>query len=700
MLTVSLLFPTGTDPRSPYLALPSLAAALRQADIRVNLHDLDIGGLEYLMERQFLEAAGRAFRSTYPAGSIHERRLAILSEELPEIGQQHLATMRDPNAFFDSNKWGAARVGIMDALDICSAARDTRLQYGVDPISYSIDGCDPQSLTALVSATRDDRYNLFAEYWERDLYPALAQEAPLFTGITITNRQQILPGLLLARRLRERGYFVVIGGALITKFAMKLRRLPEFFKVFANAVVAYEGETASIALADALAHDGNLSNIPNLLYLSNGKVQANVTHVEDVASLPTPDFSGLPLDKYLSPMPVLPVLLGKGCYFNKCKFCDIPYINHISKKAYRIRSAETIVHDLQQLNVQFGCHHFEFTDEALPPRTLEHLADEMDRQGENRFHFVGYARLEPAFSARVCRKLAKVGFRKLFFGLESGCQATLDHMDKGIRSTDVPVVLRNCRNAGIHFHIFSILGFPEETVEQATETVRFFEVHKDLLNAPGISFDVHPFGLELRTEYAEKAQSFGVLISPDALTKDFIVGVGDNWTNTRGMAPAETAEAVARADARLRVLYRDFHRGPQALWPGFEEYAVLYSDHYAHRQFPFRSSLPDDATFSEYSVRWHPGAVLADGEDGNVQAVSRFGSVILNGHMVDGLDQMSGHSLRTVLESALEMGPPKTREAIRNNFRALLEKLLSEGILQLVPLPTAVAGLRNLGAQA
>ena len=44
---VALLFPTGTDPRSPYLALPSLAAALRDAGIRVKLHDLDIGGIHF-----------------------------------------------------------------------------------------------------------------------------------------------------------------------------------------------------------------------------------------------------------------------------------------------------------------------------------------------------------------------------------------------------------------------------------------------------------------------------------------------------------------------------------------------------------------------------------------------------------------------------------------------------------------------------
>jgi hypothetical protein len=700
-LNVALLFPTGTDPRSPYLALPSLAATLRRAGIGTTLHDLDIGGVDYLLEPQNLEAAGKAFRQEFSeTENLRDRRLAILSEQLPELCQQHLATLRDPNAFFDSNEWGTARAGLLDALDVSSVARDKKLRYSIDPIDYAVEGVDPQSVRSLIEGTQDDRYNLFSEYWERDLYPALEREAPVYVGVTITNRQQILPGLLLARRLRERGHFVVIGGALITKFAKKLPGIPAFFETFADAVVAYEGETAAVALAGVLANGGDLAKVPNLLYMSGGEVRTNVTHLEDVASLPTPDFTGLPLDRYLSPEPVLPVLLGKGCYFNRCKFCDIPYINHISKKAYRLRSVETVVNDLREINRKFGSRHFEFTDEALPPRILEHLADELASQGENRFHFVGYARLEQGFTRSVCHKLAAVGFRKFFFGLESGCQATLDHMDKDIQASEVPALLRNCRDAGIYFHIFSILGFPEETRQQAMETVQFFEDHKDLLNVPGVTFDVHPFGLELRTEYGERATSFGVLISPDALRKDFIVGVGDNWTNKRGMDPAQAAEEVNRANARLRALYTEYHGGPQAVWPGFEEYAVLYSDYYSQRPFRFRSSLPQDSNLTEYTVRWHPGVVFADaGEDG-AYAVSRFGAATINEQMLAGIDEMAGRPLQTVLNAALDAGPPATHKSVRTNFRALLEGFMAEGILQLVPMEMPATGVAGEGARA
>ena len=182
---------------------------------------------------------------------------------------------------------------------------------------------------------------------------------------------------------------------------------PEFFQLFADGLVAYEGESALIELVAALKAGRDLSRVPNLLYLEGGQVVMNQTHVEDVERLPCPDFDGLPLADYLTPAPVLPLYVGKGCYFNRCKFCDIPYINHISPKAYRLRSAETIVDNLHQLRHRFGCSHFEFIDEALPPRTLEHLADALENSGQTDFNFVGYARLEPAFTAQLCHQLAE-----------------------------------------------------------------------------------------------------------------------------------------------------------------------------------------------------------------------------------------------------------------------------------------------------
>ena len=55
-----------------------------------------------------------------------------------------------------------------------------------------------------------------------------------------------------------------------------------------------------------------------------------------------------------------------------------------------------------------------------------------------------------------------MGFRKLFFGLESGSQGWSTTWTRALRRGAAPV-LAHCAAAGIAFHLFSIVGFPEET---------------------------------------------------------------------------------------------------------------------------------------------------------------------------------------------------------------------------------------------
>ncbi len=687
MVHVALLFPTGSDPRSPYLALPCLAAHLRRHGISVSMHDLDIGGIRALLDPEYLAVACQSLqiRNDLDLDDATTSRLLGRCEALPETASDALSVFRDPARFFEPPELSFATDTILDCLDIHSAALSDRLHYSINPVCYDIDGISCQSLGDLIDATKDDRYNLFARYWEESIFPKLAREDPLLTGITITNRQQIIPGLTLARRLRERGHFVVLGGALFTKFTAALSRLPEFFKVFADGIIVYEGETALVELVGALEGGArDFSQVPNLLYLNGSEVQMTTTHVENVASLPCPDFSGLPLTQYMTPIPVLPTYIGKGCYFNRCKFCDIPYINQIAQKPYRLRSPERVVADLETLNRRFDCRHFEFTDEALPPRTLEQLADLLLRAPEWELNFVGYARLEPAFTARLCQKLATAGIRKLFFGLESGAQETLDHMDKGIRLDEVPQILRNCADAGIHFHLFSIIGFPEETERLAQETFAFFQKHTDVIDSPGNSFDVHPFGLELRTPYAEHAEQFGIVIEPSMMQKDFVIGAGHSWINSKGMNHESVQRLVTQFNSELKKIYRRYHAGPNHLWPGFEEFSVLYADHYRNRPFPYRTCITENGV-ERFTLRWNPAVCVEHTDADTCFARSRYadaGMTTQSYALIDGALKLSLGELVDVLcgDNGL-----KNAAAIRVAIIDTLNHWISTGILQLIP---------------
>lgn len=685
-MKVTLIFPPATDPRSPYLALPCLAAVLRREGVDTELLDLNIDGMLALLEPHKLEYVGEQLRERYEFASSKDRndlkRLLGLSYLLPERINDALATFHDTEKFYNPNQFNTARETIFNCLDLVSSASLKQVHYNISPICYDVEGIDIQSMADLVKVTEDGAANLFADFWEREVFPQLNARSPDLIGITITNRQQVIPGLTLARQLRKQGFFVILGGAVYTKFSMKLLKLPAFFKYFADGIVVCEGEATLLELIYQLEGNRNFSKIPNFLYLRRGEVYSTRIHVENLNDLPTPDFTGLPLQRYLTPEPVLPIMFGKGCYYNRCKFCDIPYTNRFSKRSYRIRSPERVVNDLLELHRRFGCRHFVFTDETLAPRLLEKLADALEPYYEKGFCFTGYARLEPAFTSELCQKLARMGMRKLFFGLESGAQKTLDHMDKGIRISDVPVVLKNCRSAGINFHIFSIIGFPAESEDSARKTYQFFEENADIIDHPGNSFDIHPFGLELRTRYFEEAEKMGIQIDPETLTKEFIIGVGDHWTNTGDLTHELTETLLNEFQFCLQHIYRRYHLIDQQFWPAFEEFAVLYSDWYSKHEFPYRTSFSEDMNERCYRLRWNPASFVERIDENMLRVKSRYGQVDLD---KKAYEILGSRKFRLIAEMLAEFGARNPSDQMKFLILQKIESLIAKDLLQIEP---------------
>ncbi|ELB86676.1 radical SAM domain-containing protein, partial [Rhodococcus wratislaviensis IFP 2016] len=377
------------------------------------------------------------------------------------------SSLRTSSDFLDPDRHNLARRTLAAGLSLVSAA-NRRVEYTIRGADYRVAGVDREKLGDLIEVTSSPRYNLFEDLYA-DVITDLLADRPDLVGISILNRQQIIPGLTLARRCREAGLVVVLGGTVYAKFHDQLTERVLFFDTFCDGLVPYEGETAMRALAETIENGRNPTQwgaIPNLLSVNaNGDVVSGPTYAEDIRRLPTPDFDGLPLDAYLNPVRVLPILTGKGCYFNRCKFCDIPYINRITKP-YRVREPQQIATDIATLHRRYGARHFEITDETLSPKLLTRVADALDDHPDIHPRFVGYARFEPGFTQEACQRIYEMGVRKLFFGLESGNQEMLNNMNKGIHVDVAHRVLRNCAEAGIGVHVFSIVGFPEESEVQ------------------------------------------------------------------------------------------------------------------------------------------------------------------------------------------------------------------------------------------
>lgn len=197
-----------------------------------------------------------------------------------------------------------------------------------------------------------------------------------------------------------------------------------------------------------------------------------------------PDFSDLPLDKYLSltemtnPMHRLwsqgrwnKMVMAQGCYWHRCAFCDtsLPYIGD-----YRAPQASVVVDCMERVMGQAERTGFHFVDEALPPKLLGDVAEEILRRGLT-LSFWGNIRFEKAYTADLCDLLAEAGMVAVSGGLEVASDRLLKLMDKGVTIGQTVEACRHLRDAGIMVHTYLMYGFPTETLQEtvdALETVR------------------------------------------------------------------------------------------------------------------------------------------------------------------------------------------------------------------------------------
>ena len=197
-----------------------------------------------------------------------------------------------------------------------------------------------------------------------------------------------------------------------------------------------------------------------------------------------PDFSDLPLDKYLSlteitnPMHRLwsqgrwnKMVMAHGCYWHRCAFCDtsLDYIGN-----YHAPKATTVVDHMERIMEQTRRTGFHFVDEALPPKLLKEVAEEILRRGLA-VSFWGNIRFEKAYTAELCDLLAEAGMVAVSGGLEVASDRLLKLIDKGVTIHQTVEACRHLRNAGIMVHTYLMYGFPTETLQEsvdALETVR------------------------------------------------------------------------------------------------------------------------------------------------------------------------------------------------------------------------------------
>ena len=312
----------------PHLALPSLAAYLRPRGIEVIQRDLNLEIKDKILTRGYLRRVVSDLRRMRgkPSSSVASLPEGLLKwaldngPDLAERVENAKAVMRGAR-FFEGLAGQNALETIVDSLQLASAPfYPTSLE-----MSSLIHAPHEYESVALLTAVRDPRLNPFLDLFRHGIMRDLERERPELVGISIPTSAQMLAGMTLAYLIKESGLncHVTLGGPHITVLREQLPKVPELFDLFDSAIL-FDGEVPLLRLAEALSGDGKLGEVPSLVYKSGREVCA--TERGDplpMDELPTPDFRGLPLDRYLAPGLVLPMATSRGCYHHRCAFCNV-----------------------------------------------------------------------------------------------------------------------------------------------------------------------------------------------------------------------------------------------------------------------------------------------------------------------------------------------------------------------------------------
>ncbi len=535
-MKVALFFPPQWAPTMPHLALPTLTAFLRAKGVAVRQRDLNIELYDTLLSRstieQSVDRAQRQFGSKlapdYDARRLPDPKLVqwVLSDgpALAERVEPAKAVMRGPG-FYDPQASLDAFLVLAQCLQIASLPfHPANIEFTSFRSAISED-----SSTSLLQAVQDSRINPFLEFYQTQVLPDIQRDAPDIVGISIPTLSQMLAGMTLGRLIKKVGLrcHVVIGGPHVTMLREQLAHAPQIFQCFDSAVIG-DGQLPLLRLVEAIDAKQSLSSVPNLVYRdAAGKIQAQtggaapaqekvVAECPDEEALDNlPDFDGLPLNLYFTPEPVLPLITSHGCYHGKCAFCNVGYG---WSNTYRQLRAEHVVEQMLALQEKYGARHIFFADEAITPRNLRHISQQLESRGDP-IHWCGCVRFDRPLSEDLLKQMERGGCRMLMFGLETASETMIDHMVKGTRREYMSRILRESAEAGIWNHTFFFFGFPGETIEHAQETVNFLYAHQQWIHSasPGT------FVLERYSPAHVNPKHFGIKKVKDLPEKDLAI---------------------------------------------------------------------------------------------------------------------------------------------------------------------------------
>ncbi|HEY3445615.1 MAG TPA: radical SAM protein [Myxococcales bacterium] len=441
---IAIVTPPVTKPSEPNLSGPAAARVLRSLGADAFALDSSIGWYAYTLRGERLDRMVAEVAARDPRAAVAYRRHVRSVTAVPP-------PLKQAKTYLSRKVYSSAVTHLDGVLELASKPYPG---VRVRVATVDVEGLRPEGRAALEILAR--RPGPFDAYFEDVLFPQLVERGVTHVGLSLAFQNQacgaVRLGFLLGQKLPQMKR--ILGGPLpacwsAAGFALR----GGAFDLFDQVVAGSDDDLAALAKSV-----GGVGRGPG-----DGPLAV--------------DLADLPWDDYLSPLPVVPVALARGCYWRRCTFC--PDYLHAKQRACAPESLESWLEEVAGRFPAGAMLHL--TDSALPPKHLQRLAKAIaERRLPLRWH--GFVRPERVFANEAfARALAEGGCDMLQIGIESGSPRLLALMGKGADVEVMRRMLRALHAAGIRSQAYLLFGLPTETDEDREQTLRFVEDESEAL---------------------------------------------------------------------------------------------------------------------------------------------------------------------------------------------------------------------------
>jgi radical SAM superfamily enzyme YgiQ (UPF0313 family) len=486
-----LVNPPVVKPCEAPAGIAKLAGAVQKHHIPCSVLDANLASLLNLLER----APARDDTWT----KVATRRLS-----------SNLKLLTSPEGYENFDRYKRAVMGVNRVLENAVRSKGVRLSLS----NYTDQKLSPLKSADLIRAWEIPEENVFYPYFSGWLLTLLENNGTKIVGVSLNYLSQALCAFAMAGFLKKQSsrLKVVLGGGLVTSWMKR----PDWKNPFTGLVDLMVSGPGEDALLSAAGREGGPSH-------------------------GVPDYRGFPCEAYVAPGFVLPYSASSGCYWGKCSFCP----ENAEGNPFRPVRVQEVVQDLRTLVERKQPVLVHFLDNAMSPALLRILSEQPP--GPPWYGFARFA--EELKDSDYCESLRLSGCRMLKLGLESGDQAVLDGLCKGIDLEIASRALKALKRAGIATYVYLLFGTPAETAEAAHRTLDFTVRHAESIDFLNIAiFNMPAYGAD-----AEKFETQDFYEGDLSLYKSFTHPAGWDRSAVRRFLDRE----FKRHPAIASILRRD-----------------------------------------------------------------------------------------------------------------------------------------------